>query len=141
MSSAKTILIIDDEPSVCTYLKDLLEYFGYEASFALTCREAIDNLKQHVYDCLLLDLYMKNESGEAVLRWLRSTSRSDPVIMMCSMPHYELRIAMIFKGAADLLGKPVQPTQLRQVLQKVIAQPSMPMGQPAEYPGQALRAF
>jgi CheY-like chemotaxis protein len=141
MSSAKTVLIIDDEPSVCAYLKDLLEYFGYEVAFALTCREAIDNLKQHPYDCLLLDLYMKNESGEAVLRWLRSMGRTDPVIMMCSMPHYELRLDMIFKGAADLLGKPVQPTQLRQVLQKVIAPPSVPLGFPGEYPGRVLRAF
>lgn len=140
MDSQKSILIVDDEPNVCAYLKDLLDYFGYDTSFALTCKEAIAALKQRAFDCLLVDMYMRNESGEVVLRWLRSMGRTDPVIMLCSMPHYEMRIDLIFKGASDLLGKPVQPTQLRQVLQKILSQPqSAPAGQPAEFQDQAAR--
>lgn len=141
MESPKSILIVDDEPNVCAYLKDLLDYFGYETAFALTCKEAINHLKQRAYDCVLIDMYMRNESGEVVLRWLRSMGRTDPVIMMCSMPHYEMRIDLIFKGAADLLGKPVQPTQLRQVLLKILNQQQPThLGQPGEYPDHAARA-
>lgn len=140
MDSQKSILIVDDEPNVGAYLKDLLDYFGYDTSFALTCKEAIAALKQRAFDCLLVDMYMRNESGEVVLRWLRSMGRTDPVIMMCSMPHYEMRIDLIFKGASDLLGKPVQPTQLRQVLQKIITQTQpQPLGETGDYQDHAAR--
>lgn len=140
MSSAKHILVVDDEPNVCAYLKDLLEYFGYEVSVAQTCKEAIQLFKQRTYDGLLLDLYLRNESGDTVLRWLRTLGRPEPVVMMCSMPHYELRIDLIFKGAADLLGKPIQPTQLRQVLLKAIDQEGQPAGMP-EFQTQLAKAL
>lgn len=140
MNPTKRVLIIDDEPNACAYLKDLLEYFGYEVSFALTGNDAIDNLKQRAYDCVLLDLYLGSESGENVLRWLRSIGRNDPVVMMCSMPHYEMRVELIFKGAADLLGKPIQPTQLRQVLQKATTQPTA-AADAAAYPNRFAKAF
>lgn len=141
MEAAKSVFIIDDEPNVCAYLKDLLDYFGYETAFALTGKEAINVLKQRTFDCVLLDMYMRNESGEVVLRWLRSMGRTDPVIMMCSMPHYEMRIDLIFKGASDLLGKPIQPTQLRQVLNKIFLQaPPAPVGQTVDLPGHVARA-
>ena len=139
MESTKSILIVDDEPNVCAYLKDLLDYFGYETTAALSCKEAISQLKQRSYDCALVDMYMRNETGEGVLRWLRSMGRTDPVVMMCSMPHYEMRIDLIFKGASDLLGKPVQPTQLRQVLNKILNQPPSHLGQ-GQLPDQAAGA-
>jgi two-component system nitrogen regulation response regulator NtrX len=142
MNSTKNVLVIDDEPDVCAYLKDLLKYFGYEVSFALSCKDAIDHLKQQPYTAVLLDMHMGGESGEVVLRWLRSLGRNDPVIMMSAMPHYQMRIDLIFKGAAELLGKPVQPTQLHQVLQKVTTQPSAStVPPPVVHPNRLAKAF
>jgi len=116
MNSKRSVLVVDDEPNVCAYLKDLLEYFGYEVALAYSCRKAFEQLKARTFDCLLLDLYMKNDCGETVLRWLRAQGRSDAVVMMSTMPDHELRMELILQGACNVLAKPVQPTQLRQVL-------------------------
>jgi CheY-like chemotaxis protein len=40
MNSKQSVLVVDDEPNVCAYLKDLLVYYGYEAACAHSCRKA-----------------------------------------------------------------------------------------------------
>jgi DNA-binding NtrC family response regulator len=141
MNSKRSILVVDDEPNVCAYLKDLIEYFGYEVTLAYSCRKTFEQLKARTFDCLLLDLYMKNDCGETVLHWLRALDRQDAVVMMCAMPDHELRTELILKGACDVLAKPIQPTQLRQILRNMVEPVLTPDPQPFVFrPGALVRS-
>ena len=111
---------MDDDAGCCSYLRDLLIYFGYEADVVSSTREAIERLESRSFSALLLDYYMPDIPGGEVMDWLHKHERREPVIMMSGMADYEMLIELVGKGATDLLAKPVQPSQLKRALEIVM---------------------
>ncbi len=71
------ILVVDDEPAICTALKMSLEARGFEVTTALTGREALRALCQRsgngeLYDAIILDIVMPDIDGWEVLRAVQS---------------------------------------------------------------------
>jgi CheY-like chemotaxis protein len=54
----KKILIVDDEPDVCTVLKKVLEQYGFNADSYDDPILALENFKAGLYELLLLDIKM-----------------------------------------------------------------------------------
>lgn len=121
------VLIMDDDAGCCSYLRDLLTFFGYEAEAVSSTREAIDRLQNRKFSALLLDYYMPDIPGGEVMEWLRQQGRHEPVIMMSGMADYEMLIELVGKGATDLLSKPVQPSQLKKALEIVMTSREEPV--------------
>lgn len=70
--SAKRILVIDDETSLCEVLKARLESFGYSVATASDGRQGWQEVLNHPPDLILLDIRMPEEDGYTFLRKLRS---------------------------------------------------------------------
>lgn len=117
MGDKMCILIMDDDPYIRAYLADVLRHFGFEVDQAGSCQGVIRRLEKRSYDGLLLDQWAGDGCGEQVLDWLRRSGREEPVIMMSALADYDLWIKLMNKGVADLLAKPVQPSQLKRSLQ------------------------
>ena len=75
MVSQKTILIIDDEPDVLTYLSTLLEDHGYATILAKDGVEALTKLKASLPDLITLDVSMPEKSGVKLYREIKEDSR------------------------------------------------------------------
>jgi CheY-like chemotaxis protein len=60
---AKTILIVDDEPDVVSYLEMILQDNGYETLAARNGNEAMELLREHKPDLVTLDISMPEASG------------------------------------------------------------------------------
>jgi len=75
MVSQKTILIIDDEPDVLTYLSTLLEDHGYATILAKDGVEALAKLKASLPDLITLDVSMPEKSGVKLYREIKEDSR------------------------------------------------------------------
>jgi CheY-like chemotaxis protein len=59
----KKILIVDDEPDVCTVLKNVLEEYGFNADSYDDPISALENFKAGLYELLLLDIKMPEMDG------------------------------------------------------------------------------
>ena len=122
MTRQKQILLMDDDPHVCAYLEDLLRYYGYGVDCAQSCKAARKRVETRAYDGYLMDLWMADGRGDQMLDWLREQGHAEPVVMMSGLADYDLWIDLVNKGAADLIPKPIQPAQLKRVLELAFAE-------------------
>lgn len=105
------ILVVDDDAR----LRSLLQRYLQEQNFAVSCAKDAENarmfLQQYVFDLLIVDVMMPNETGLEFLQKLRKES-SVPAIVLTAMGETEDRISGLEAGADDYLPKPFEPKEL-----------------------------
>ena len=79
--STKTIVVVDDDPSVRAYVRGTLERQGYQVVTA-GAGEALDYLRTEAADLVLLDVQMPEISGYGVLDRLRDDPRTEKLPVM-----------------------------------------------------------
>ena len=99
------ILIVDDEPSFCEFLKGLLKSYGHEVLTAYTGRDALDTFQQLRPQFTLLDLYMPEMGGLEVLRRIHTLDPRASVLILTTWGSEELELAARQLGAVDFLSK------------------------------------
>ena len=97
MGEKKTILILDDEPHVVTYLSTLLEDHGYATVSASNGIEGMEKIKAKQPDLITLDITMPEQSGIRFYRDLRENPDwiSIPVIKVTFIDWNHLSIYAI----------------------------------------------
>jgi CheY-like chemotaxis protein len=86
----KTILVVDDEPHVVTYLETLLQDNGFTTVSASNNRDARDKVKNNMPQLVCLDITMPEESGLRFYRELKDDPdlRSIPVVIVTAVTGY-----------------------------------------------------
>jgi CheY-like chemotaxis protein len=112
----RTLLVVDDNPSVRDSLRVLLESRGYVVVSAESGPEALERDLQHRFDGALIDVNMPGMSGLTVCRTLRSRAaelgRNLPVWLITGARTLELDRAAQEAGAMAVLGKPFSVEEL-----------------------------
>jgi DNA-binding response OmpR family regulator len=107
----KTILIVEDEPSIAEVVSLYLRRAGYHVQCASDGQTAQEMLEKSIPDLVVLDLMLPGLDGYTLTRWLRE--RSDvPVIMLTARREEIDRIAGLEMGADDYMVKPFSPQEL-----------------------------
>jgi len=106
------ILIIDDEETLCYFLKESLEEKGYQATAAHTAGEGLKQLAGQEVDLVLLDLKLPDGEGLDVLGEIRKTHTGLPVIVLTGHAAVESAVRAMKLGAYDYLEKPINLAQL-----------------------------
>src|SRR5215831_12068314 len=101
------LLIVDDEPNILSTLRRALELEGYAVEVAGSGRVALDKLRAHTFDGVLLDVAMPEMDGLAVLRALRQNDPELPVMMMSGNATLATAVEATKLGACDFLEKPL----------------------------------
>jgi len=103
-----TVLCVDDEPVNLYMLELILVAGGYQILQATSGTEAIELLKKHAPDLVVLDVVMPGMDGFEVCRRIKSDSRhrNTPVIMISGLESKEARVQGIEAGADDFITKP-----------------------------------
>ncbi|MEE9121203.1 MAG: response regulator, partial [Syntrophobacteria bacterium] len=78
----KTIMIVDDEPSIRTSLEGVLEDEGYKVICASDGNEALKTMEKEMPDLILLDIWMPGIDGIETLKRMRSLHPGLQVIMI-----------------------------------------------------------
>lgn len=112
MSETRTILIVDDEPSV---REVLVAYFqheyvprGYVLETAADGAEAVAAVRRRRPALVLLDVEMPGLNGLAALRAIRAFDPTIPVIMVTGNESSRIAGQLIQDGAFSYLPKPVK---------------------------------
>jgi PAS domain S-box-containing protein len=116
------VLLVDDEETVRTVGRQMLERAGFRVLIAADGREALEIFCQQPNDvtCVLLDLTMPNMDGEETFRELRGVKDDVRVILSSGYNEQEAVNRFTVKGLAGFIQKPYQYSSLTQKLQQVL---------------------
>ncbi|MEJ5376106.1 MAG: response regulator [bacterium] len=126
------ILIVDDEPSMLTYLSTLLEDNGYQTITASGAQEALELAQREEPDLITLDLLMPEKTGIKLYRDLKKNARLSaiPVIIVTgftsgNFPMIDFRKFIYERsvpGPQGFVEKPVDPKVLLTELKRALEQ-------------------
>jgi len=113
-----TLLVVDDEETVCTMLARALERFGFKVDLAPNGLIAVEKMQANSdrYRLVLLDLTMPHMDGEATFSALRNIRPDLPVLLMSGFNENDALSRFGGKGLAGFLQKPFDLANLRQKL-------------------------
>lgn len=105
MDAEKTLLVIEDEVAIQTFLRSSLEKTGWQVVEARTGKAGIELAASRKPDAILLDLGLPDQDGLDVLKALRQWT-SAPVIIISARGKEHDKIKGLDAGADDYLTKP-----------------------------------
>lgn len=107
----QTILVVDDNKEIVFSLSKLLEYEGYQVLKAYDGLEALETLKDHTVDLILLDVMMPRLNGLSALMKIRENNQI-PVIILSAKTQESDKVSGLVMGADDYVEKPYNPAEL-----------------------------
>jgi phosphate regulon transcriptional regulator PhoB len=112
--SKKKILVVDDEPDIVELISYNLKKEGFDIVSALDGEEALNNIKNHTFDFVILDLMLPGIQGMELCRILRNDPKTKnlPIIMLTAKGEEIDRILGLEIGADDYMAKPFSPREL-----------------------------
>jgi two-component system nitrogen regulation response regulator NtrX len=100
------ILIVDDERSIRSTLRDILEFERYKVDEAVDGLDALSKLKKNKYDVVIMDIKMPKMDGLDALERVGIISPDTPVVMISGHGNIETAVEAVKKGAFDYIAKP-----------------------------------
>ena len=140
MAAAKPvhILVLDDEPDLCTLYELALVREGYAVQTAGSLLEARTCLEQRQFDVLVSDMRLPDGLGLELLRELTAARRPERCIMITAYGSADNAVEALKSGAFDYLTKPVDLKQFRAVVQSALDSSHRPVAaKPETVPAQA----
>lgn len=118
-SKATKVLIIDDEFPIRKFLRVSLESNQYEVLEAERGKDALEMIKSHNPDALILDIGLPDLSGVEVTRLVRNNSQV-PVLILSVQGQEKTKIEALDAGADDYLTKPFSVDELLARLRRAL---------------------
>lgn len=129
----KTILVVDDEPDVLTYLSMVLEDAGFNVMKATNGNEALLKVKEKKPDFISLDLVMPHKSGIRFYHELRKNKEWSEIPVIIVTAHAkddlgrgdleEILSGKTFSGPQVYLEKPVKPADFIRMVKREVGIP------------------
>ena len=111
------ILIVDDNPTVCTALELLLSIHDFDSISCYTPAEAMSIVQKQPIGLVIQDMNFtqdttSGEEGKALYYQLRQLQPDLPIILLTAWTQLEMAVELVRAGAADYLGKPWDDNKL-----------------------------
>ncbi|MBS4178475.1 response regulator transcription factor [Lederbergia citrea] len=106
------ILIIEDEEKIARVLELELTYEGYVIGKAMDGLDGLRMFREQEWNLILLDIMLPGLSGIELLRRIRSSNSSIPVILLTAKDSVEDKVSGLDLGANDYITKPFQIEEL-----------------------------
>ena len=119
-ADAKTILVIDDSPTVCKLVSLSLEQHGHRVLVASEMMEALAKLNETKLDQILLDIMLPGADGYQVCKIIKSyaTTKAVPVVMLSGRDGFFDKMRARLVGAQGYITKPFVPNDLLKAVEK-----------------------
>src|SRR5213593_738605 len=114
------ILVVDDEHTLRESCAAVLRHEGYDVTVCSRGQDALELLKRRAFDVVLVDLYMTQVDGLALLRAALGTNHDTIVIVMTGNPSVESSVDALRQGAFDYLPKPFSASHLQILIGRAV---------------------
>ena len=106
------LLIVEDDRKLAEFVARGLRAERYAVDIAADGREGLEYLQSHAYDLLILDLMLPQISGAELMRRVRPSQPSLPILVLTARDATEDKVANFEAGADDYLTKPFDFAEL-----------------------------
>ncbi len=106
------ILVVDDERSIRSVLKEVLEFEGYVVELAENGTAGFEKATSAAYDLIFSDIKMPGMDGIELLDALQKAENETPIVMISGHGNIETAVECIRKGAFDFIEKPIDINRL-----------------------------
>ncbi len=113
------ILVVDDDADVRNTLSDVLQLVNYEVDVAVDGQEALDKLRETLYQFVILDIKMPNVDGVQFLQQYRDISPYSRIIVLTAHGSLESAVEAVKGKAEDYLMKPVKNIELIRLIREM----------------------
>ncbi|MCA9959129.1 MAG: response regulator transcription factor [Anaerolineales bacterium] len=125
----RLILIVDDEARMRRFIRMNLELEGYQVIEADNGLHALEQIRQHTPDLVIMDVMMPEMDGFETLKLLREIS-TVPVVLLTVKADEEDKIHGLGLGADDYVTKPFSPRELSSRVSAVLRRADWPAPPP-----------
>jgi len=116
-----SILVVDDEESMCIYLETFLSLKGYKVTSVRSSKEALDHInKGLVYSVVILDIMMPEMDGLMTLQKIKEMKNDLPVIMLSALGQAKMVVKAMKLGASDYITKGFEDEELEISINNVL---------------------
>jgi twitching motility two-component system response regulator PilG len=116
----RTVLVVDDSPTVLKIVGMALARHGHEVVVAANAMQALAKLDEVLPDLVLLDINMPHMDGYQLCKLIRANPSTGelPVVMLSGKDGFFDRVRGKLAGSTDYLTKPFDPVTLVQVVER-----------------------
>jgi two-component system, NtrC family, response regulator HydG len=116
MSSQGSVMVVDDDKGMTETLSDILTDRQYSVEIANSGFEAIEKVKIHAYDMILMDMKMPGISGLATYREIKKIRPGAVVMLMTACTVQEIVATALKEGVYGIMYKPIDIGNLQQFI-------------------------
>src|SRR5574341_104617 len=114
------VLVVDDDPVFTRFTQEVLAGNGHEVVTAFNKAEALELFERHHPSCAILDIFLPDGSGVDLIKPLRASGASTPIIMVSGQSDVEEVVRAMKAGANDYIKKPFRGEELILKIQMVL---------------------
>ena len=114
------ILIVDDDPSVCSILARMIKQWGYTFETCETGKAALVFCKQKPFDVVILDIFLPDGTAHQFIPKIRAINSDIKIIASTGMNTEDLEKEIRGLGILYYLAKPIQHEELKAILEHQI---------------------
>lgn len=114
------ILIVDDEPVARQSLTDILRLEGYSVAAVPNGQAAVEYVRSHTVDAMIVDLRMPGMNGLEVIRAVNQISPDTEIILLTAYGSTESAVEALRLRIHDYLLKPAAPAQVIASLKRAL---------------------
>lgn len=122
MTNEGSLLVVDDDRNICEAMADYLRSLGHRTETALSCRDALERIKEFKFEIVICDVNLPDQDGFHLLEWVRANAPDTEVILLTGYGTIESAVEAIRLGAFDYLTKPVIDDELNFSIQRALGQ-------------------
>lgn len=115
-----SILIVEDDITFSLMLTTWLGKKGFVVRSSSSVSDAKRRLGEEAFDLVISDLRLPDSDGIDLLKWLKNTHPSLPLIMMTSYAEIQTAVQAMKLGAGDYIAKPLNPDELLGKIKELV---------------------
>lgn len=115
------LLIVEDDPEMRDLLRKVLEKEGFQVSVSENGQQAAVSLSRNPIDLVVTDMLMPDDGGLELLRTIRETQPTLPVIIITAFGDWRSYSRALELGAAAFISKPLKMAELIVAIQTALA--------------------
>lgn len=112
MKRNANILILDDDPDICTMIKMVLEYHGFEAIVTDNEITADTILASQQVDLIIMDMLLSGADGTDICRRIKKDKATSSIPVLMFSAHPTAKEICLSAGADDFIPKPFEMNDL-----------------------------
>jgi len=112
------ILVVDDEPVARQSLSDILRLEGYNVNAVANGEQAVEHVRNHAVDLIVLDLKMPGMNGLDVVQVVNQIAPDTEIILLTAFGSMESAVEALRQRVHDYLLKPASPNQILESVKR-----------------------